>query len=207
MANALSVSRDRLAKVVLVGSAGAGKSAIVKAVAEKYAHASVRAGEIGEGKVYRTEFFWPEPMSDGGQLRVRLYGLSGAPVYKAVEELVLADADGVVFVGNLARDEGDAVLLALHSMALNAQQNGMDLTKLPAAVHYHRASAPAFEPDEMDAWLGITPGAVPRFVTGPEDHSQLRSSVEWTVAQIANRSDRVAESPTHPRASTVASEP
>ena len=27
-------------------------------------------------------------------------------------------------------------------------------------------------------------GAVPRFVTGPEDHSQLRSSVEWIIAQI-----------------------
>jgi GTPase SAR1 family protein len=98
MVNALSVSTDRLAKVVLVGSAGAGKSGIVKAVAEKYVHSSVRAGGIGEGNFFRTEFFWPEPMIDGGQLRVR--------------------------------------------------------------------------------------GAVPRFDTGPEDHSQLRSSVEWIIAQI-----------------------
>ena len=139
MVNALSVSTDRLPKVVLVGSAGAGKSGIVKAVAEKYAHSSVR--------------------------------------------------------------------VALHSMALNAQQNCLDLTELPAAVHYHRASIPAFEPYEMDAWLGIAPGAVPRLITGPEDHSQLPSSVERIIVQIVNRSDRAAERPTHSGVSKLASDP
>jgi hypothetical protein len=74
MVNALSVSTDHLAKVVLVGSAGAGKSGIVKAVAEKYVHSSVRAGEIGEGDFFRTEFLWPEPMIDGGSLPASFFG-------------------------------------------------------------------------------------------------------------------------------------
>ena len=193
MTNAPSVSSECAAKVVLVGSSGVGKAAIVKAMAKKYAHSAVRAGEIGEGKVFRTEFFWPEPLHDGGRLFVRLFGISGNPVYNAVEELVLANADGVVFVANLAHDEGPAVRAALRAMVLNGQHSGIDFTSMPAALHYHLgACVPAFEPNEMDEWLGIPTGSVPRFVTGPEGNGELRSPAEWIIAQIANRSDHPA---------------
>jgi len=192
MISAQSVAADLLAKVVLVGPPGAGKASILKAMAEYYAHSSVRAGEVGEGKVFRTEFFWPHALADGGRLRVRLFALSGEPVYHAVGQLLMAKADGLIFVANLARAEGDAVRGALHAMVLNAQRNSLDLSSLPAALHYHRAGAgvlrtPVFSPEEMDQWLGIPPGAVPRFVTEPENSGTLRASVEWIVNRIANQ--------------------
>ncbi len=195
-AEARSGSEDLLAKVVLVGPPGVGKAAIVKRVAEHYAHSSVRAGEIGEGKIFRTEFFWPTPVQDGRRLRVRLFGISGQPAYNAVSELVLAKADGVVFVADLRRAQGPAVRESLQDLVQTAGRNGLDLATLPVALHYHcPVLAPFLEPEEMDRWLGIASGSVARFVTGPGDNGPMRAPVEWIVAQIAQGANQSGGSP------------
>jgi len=191
MPNAPSGSEDRLAKVVLIGTPGVGKSVILKAVAEQYAHGSIRAGEIGEGKIFRTEFFWPEVLPGGGRLRIRLFALSGRPVYNAITELVLAEADGIVFVANLARDQGPAAQEALETMVRNAKLNKLDLATLPVAMHYHQPLAgpvptSLFKAEEMDQLLGLAPGSVVRFVTDPGDNGLLRGPVEWIAARIAS---------------------
>lgn len=189
MANAPGEATDRLVKVVLVGPPGGGKAAIVKEMAEKYAYSSLRAGEVGGGKVFRTEFFWPPSLPDGGRLRVRLFGISGRPIYQAVEELVMAAADGLVFVANLDRHEADPARAALQSMAQNAQRNELNLISLPAAIQYNQSLRPSMSADEMDEWLGITPGLVPRFLNKLEGDGEMRAAVEWVIAQIADPPD------------------
>lgn len=194
------------AKVVLLGCAGAGKAAIVKAVAEQYARGSARAGELGESRIYRTEFFWPHLLPDGGSFRVRLFAVCGQPEYNAVCELLVAGADGIALVGSLARRQVPAMQAAFRAMVFNARHRGVDLLSIPVVLHYRRpAGEPACEPEELDQILGVPPGAIPRFVTGPDEQEEIRSAVEWIVAAIANRADaRAAPSRTRvPEAEAV----
>lgn len=169
--------------MALIGAPATGKAAIVNAIATAYAHSSIRAGEVGEGKVYRTEFYWPDHSGSAEPLRVRLFGLSGAPVYHAVSQLVMAGADGLVFVANLTRREGEASRCAMRAFRLNAERNGLDLSTLPVVLHYRQPaiSLECFTPDELDEWLGIAPGVVPRVVTAYGGQSDLRQGVEAVI--------------------------
>ncbi|NIP92559.1 MAG: hypothetical protein GWO24_03450 [Akkermansiaceae bacterium] len=179
---------DRVVKVGLVGTPGAGKEAVVRAVAERFAGSLVRAGEIGGGKVARTEFVGPKELPGGGRLTVRLCAVSGQPFYNAVSELVLAGADGVVFAVSLARDRRDAARDALQALAVNAWENGLDLAVLPAALLYYRpVPAPCLAAGEMDRWLGIPTGSVARFVSGPGEVANLLAPVASVVGEIENR--------------------
>lgn len=195
MASPQNEPRDCVVKVVLMGAAGSGRAAIIKAVAAKYAHASVRAGELGEGRIFRTEFFWPEALQDGRRLRIRLFGLSGRADYNAMTELLLCGVSGIVFSASLARDQGFAAQDALAALLFNASHHRMDLSTLPMSLQYHAlTNAPVFAPEEMDELLSISPGSLPRFVANEPAGEARREAVDCVIAELRNRMDVPAPS-------------
>ena len=183
------VSEDTLqvdAKLVLTGVAGSGKAAILRQMAQRYAHDSVLTGEAAGAQVLRTGFYWPEPLGNGGRLRVELYAVSGAPSFNALNELLLERCAGLVFVADVREEKLYEAREALRTLIFNAGRNRFELDAMPVALHYTGTGRhPGFRPGQMDQWLGIPPGSVPRFVSASTEDGPLCEAVEWVVRKIA----------------------
>jgi len=187
MSEADRVPQDMLAKVVLMGLSGSGKAAVLRHMARRHAHDSVRVGEVAGGAVYRTEFYWPEVLADGRRLRVRLFALSGRPGFNAVSELLLAGCDGLVFMIDVRPERLSEAQEAFRTMIINADRSGRDLKVMPLVLEYHHAGErPEFDLDRMDGWLGIAPGMVERLTTRfPGAEEAVCVGVERVLSRIA----------------------
>lgn len=187
MAGVVNNGQDVLAKVVLTGIPDSGKGELLRHMARRHAHDSVRVGEVGGGAVYRTEFYWPEELEGGRRLRVRLFALSGRPTFNAVSELLLAGCDGLVFVADVQPDRLAEVQAAFRGVIYNAGRSGIDLKRLPLVMQYHhRGEEPGFDPDRMDQWLGITSGEVERLTIRFSEEDQAGcAGVEQVLRRIA----------------------
>ena len=181
-----SRSREVWTKVVLFGSPGTGIKEVLGGVSDHYAHTKVHFDKVGEAGVMRTEVIWPNPLPNDWHLRMRLYGVSGQPDYNALNELLLSEVDGVVFVADVSNEETlKGAVEALKLMVFNLQRLKYDLQKLPIALHYHRAEAhELFRPELMDHFLGIPEGSVPRFVTKTGDGPMLMSAAVDHLATL-----------------------
>jgi hypothetical protein len=145
--------------------------------------------------VYRTEFYWPEVLADGRRLRVQLFALSGRPVYNAVSELLLAEADGLIFVADVQQDRLEEVREAFRGMIFNVGRGARDVKTLPLVLQYHhREAVPDFDPELMDRWLGVTPGVVERLTARyPGEVLAICAGVERVLARIAQEACPVQE--------------
>lgn len=166
-----SRSREVWTKLVLFGAPRTGVKEVLEGVSNHYAHTDVHLKEAGEAGVIRTEVIWPNPLPNDWHLRMRLFGISGQPDFNALNELLLSEVDGVVFVADVSNEETlRKAVEALKLMVFNLQRLKYDLQKLPIVLHYHRAEAhQMFRPELMDQFLGIPVGSVPRFVTNSGD--------------------------------------
>lgn len=171
-----------VAKMVLTGVPGAGKATILRCMADRYAHSSVRSGALGGAEVLRTEFYWPELLPDGRRLRVRLFAVSGSPSYNAVDELLLDSCDGIVFVTAVSPGCLERGREALRTLVFNAGRNGFALDSQPIVLLYTKIDQePDFRAELADEALGIPAGSVARFASGLESGRDLCEAVEWVV--------------------------
>lgn len=179
---------DHLAKVVITGLPGSGRAAILRRMARRHAHDAVRVGEVAGGAVHRTEFYWPDELADGRRLRVRLFALTGRPVYNAVSELLLAGADGVVFAIDATEERLGELREAFRRLAFNLGRAGRDLLQFPTVLQYHHEGAsPAFSLEGMDRWLGLEVGLVSRLtVSCPGEGMATCAGLEQVIRRIAH---------------------
>ena len=181
---------ERAAKIVLAGTPGIGKSAIVQAAADAFEHAAVGVGEVGSATVYRAEFLWPESLDDGRRLRVGLFGLSGSPDYQAHWDLLLQGAAGIVFVASLHREDAHQTRAALQALVRGAESNQIDLRSTPIAMHYHaRSTDGVLVPRELEEWLGIKAGSVKSYVTGRSTGEDRTLAVRGVVTELLRKQD------------------
>lgn len=184
-------------KVAIVGAPVSGRAAMVKAMAHHYASSPVRIGEIGGGRVARSEFRFPAVGTDSRPLHVRLFGVSEEPAYDAVTDLVVEGADAVILAVSLAHDRAMQARLALQKLLTSAQHNGIALDRIPVALTYAISTqGPQLTPEEMDRGLGISPEAIPRFVIAPGSDEVLRAPVEWIIARAIQAADDAGAPPT-----------
>lgn len=179
--------QELVVKVVLTGLPESGKAVVLRHIAHRRAHDSISAGEFAGGAVHATEFYWPEQLTDGRRLRVRLFALSGRPAYNAVHELLVADCDGLVFVADVRPERLAEAQEAFRGTAFNVGRSGRDLKTIPLVLQYHhRGVAPEFDLDKMDRWLGVEPGSVERLTACyPREEDDLCAGVEQVVKRIA----------------------
>lgn len=178
---------DHLAKVVVSGLPGSGRAAILRQMARRHAHDSVRVGEVAGGAVHRTEFYWPDELADGRRLRVRLFALAGCPVFNAVSELLLTGVDGLVFAVDAREDRLGELREGFRALVFNLGRAGRDFRQLPLVLQYHhRSERPDFSLDAMDRWLGLEPGCVSRLtVRHPVDGMGACAGLEQVIGRIA----------------------
>ena len=153
-------------KLAIAGAPGSGKLEILEAVSARHGAEPPRPHRCGDIVCHRAQWLDADRLGDGRRLHILVQTLQGKVPYNAAEELMLREADGVVFVIDTAPDRLKDAWEALMRASDNAQRNGYELRAVPFALQYHRADRhPGFEPSKLDAWLGIPGGEVPRFVT------------------------------------------
>lgn len=172
-------------KIALAGAADTGKLAILRAIAARHGYATVREHPVGPARVHRVEWTEPEHLADGRRLIVSVHSVPGKVDYNAAEELLLRDADGVVFVVDVDpqrfRESWDSLL----RLDRNVRRNGRDLRSVALALQYHRADRhPGFDPAELDARLGVPPGLIPRFVSAEGEPDGEGQAFDAVLAQV-----------------------
>jgi len=116
----------------------------------------------------RTLFFDYLPVDLGtvGAYRVRfqLYTVPGQPYYRAIRQLVLQGADGVVFVADSQRHRWEDNIDSMQDLHANLAEHGIDARVLPMVIQYNKQDLPpslAASVEELSVALNFR--AVPEF--------------------------------------------
>lgn len=183
-----SDGREYFVKVAIAGAPDSGKRAILDCIAKRYGALPPREHEIGDLKIHRSGWTDYDILGDGRALHVSLVTLHGKVPYNAAEELLVREADGVVFVMDVAPSRLKEAWEALLRISDNTQRNGYELRSIPLALQYHRADHhPNFEPAKLDAWLGVPTGSVPRYVTSSSSPDLEGMAFDSVLRQIKKR--------------------
>jgi len=158
--------RELGVKVVVAGAPDSGKAEVLQAIAARYGAGRPAHGRAAGVEVWHSGWSERERLSDGRSLRIALVAPRGRPAYEAAGELLMREADAVLFVIDVdplrLREGWDALL----EVSGQAQRAGFELRSIPLVLQYHRAERhKGFEPEKLDDWLGVPTDLVPRFVT------------------------------------------
>lgn len=185
-----SDGREYFVKVAIAGAPGAGKLSILNSVGKRYGAVPSREHEIGDLRVHRVGWTDYDILDKGRALHVSLVTLHGKVSYNAAEELLVREADGVVFVMDVAPARLKEAWESLLRISDNTQRNGYELRSIPLALQYHRADQHrGFEPAKLDAWLGVPTGSVPRYVTSSSSPDTEGMAFDSVLSQIRKRLD------------------
>ncbi|MAE96437.1 MAG: hypothetical protein CL910_17450 [Deltaproteobacteria bacterium] len=107
----------------------------------------------------RTLYFDFLPVSFGTQggftMKLKLFTVPGQVMHKATRKVVLAGADGVVFVADSQRSAASANAYSWRDMEANLKSNGIDFEGIPKIVQFNKRDLPDVKPlDEIRASWG-----------------------------------------------------
>jgi hypothetical protein len=131
--------RQLTLKLVYYGPPHSGKTSNLRAL-----HGAV--DKLNRGRLMtldtrddRTLFFDLLPIffrTSGFSFRIKVYTVPGQPVHEATRKVVLAGADGVVFVADSSPDQRGANRQAWESLVANLRT--LDLDRIPVIVQYNK---------------------------------------------------------------------
>jgi signal recognition particle receptor subunit beta len=94
------------------------------------------------------------PKLRGYAIRVQLYTVPGQVHYNSTRKLVLAGADGVVFVADSQAERAAANVESLENLRENLAEQGLRLDQVPHAIQLNKRDVPQLSPvEEMTAQL------------------------------------------------------
>jgi signal recognition particle receptor subunit beta len=82
------------------------------------------------------------PKLRGYTIRVQLYTVPGQVHYNSTRKLVLANADGLVFVADSQRARAQANLESYQDLVDNLKEQGQSITEIPHLMQYNKRDAP-----------------------------------------------------------------
>lgn len=93
------------------------------------------------------------PAIPGYRTTFHLYTVPGQITYNATLQLVLREADGVVFVADSQMDRQRANIQAFQNLEANLRLNGSSLDQLPVVLQYNKRDVPTAAPVEYLEFL------------------------------------------------------
>ncbi|MCB1227551.1 MAG: GTPase domain-containing protein [Verrucomicrobiales bacterium] len=93
------------------------------------------------------------PVVPGYKTSFLLYTVPGQIVYNATLQLVLQQADGVVFVADSQLDRQRDNLQALQNLEANLRLNGSSIDRIPLVLQYNKRDLPGAAPVEYMEFL------------------------------------------------------
>ena len=144
--------RQLTLKLVYYGPPLSGKTSNLRAL-----HANV--DKLNRGRLMtldtrddRTLFFDLLPIffrTSSFSMRIKVYTVPGQPVHEATRKVVLAGADGVVFVADSSPDQREANRASWHNLTANLKAFALD--RIPIVVQYNKRDlANAVPIDQVD---------------------------------------------------------
>ncbi len=133
-------------KLVYYGPGRSGKTTNLT-----HLHSALPAGQVGAltslaTRRDRTLFFDYLPLDLGMvgayHVRFQLYTVPGQPYYRAIRQLVLQGADGIVFVADSQRHRWDDNIESMQDMHANLAEHGVDARGLPVVIQYNKQDLP-----------------------------------------------------------------
>lgn len=155
-------------KLVYYGPGRSGKTTNLT-----YLHSALPGEQVGSltslaTRRDRTLFFDYLPVDLGTvgayKVRFQLYTVPGQPYYRAIRQLVLQGADGVVFVADSQRHRWEDNIDSMQDLHANLAEHGIDARVLPMVLQYNKQDLPpslAASVDELSIALNFR--AVPEF--------------------------------------------
>src|SRR3954469_17358168 len=143
MAQVDFTERQLTLKLVYYGPPLSGKTSNLRAL-----HAAV--DDLNRGRLMtldtrddRTLFFDLLPIffrTSNFSFRIKVYTVPGQPVHEATRKVVLAGADGIVFVADSSPDQREANPASWNNLTANLHALG--LAKIPVIVQYNKRDLP-----------------------------------------------------------------
>lgn len=93
------------------------------------------------------------PAIPGYRTTFHLYTVPGQITYNATLQLVLREADGIVFVADSQMDRQRANIQAFQNLEANLRLNGSSLDQLPVVLQYNKRDVPNSAPVEYLEFL------------------------------------------------------
>lgn len=92
-------------------------------------------------------------MPNGYKARFNLYTVPGQIIYNATYQLVLRQADGLVFVADSQMDRMVDNMQAWEVLQANLKRNGQSLDRIPLVLQYNKRDLPNVAPAEYMEYL------------------------------------------------------
>ena len=192
------LAREISAKIVYYGPGLSGKTTSLHAI-----YGAVRPERRGElvslaTETDRTIFFDFLPLHvervRGLGVRFQLYTVPGQVFYAATRKLVLAGADGVVFVADSQPAAADANLESFEGLRTNIAELGFDLEEFPLVFQYNKRDLPNATPmSELSAMLNFL--GAPEFpscaTTGEGVIDALREITKLAIKSLSEQQPAV----------------
>jgi len=140
-------AREITCKIVYYGPGRSGKTSNLRALHDK-------VDKLNRGRLMtldtrddRTLFFDLLPIffrTSSFSFRIKVYTVPGQPVHEATRKVVLAGADGVVFVADSSPDQHQANRASWHNLVANLATFALD--RIPVVVQYNKRDLPSAVP-------------------------------------------------------------
>ncbi len=180
-----STARELRLKLVLVGLPGSGKCQILQDWSSEQADGDLLCSHVGDTTVHRAAFRWSNFPRKDWSIRMEAFTTEGEVSHSAVNEMLLADADGVVFVAPVDGDRAPAILESLAGLGEVLIRGERHLSAFPLVLHYHQSERmPEVDANQLDAFLGIPTGIVPHVLTRSDDGSSLGASMALLLQRL-----------------------
>ena len=159
-------SREINCKIVYYGPGLCGKTTNLQVIYSK-TNPDLKGKMISLAtETERTLFFDFLPIAlgeiRGFKTRFHLYTVPGQVFYDASRKLILKGVDGVVFVADSQIERMEANVESLENLAVNLNEQGYTLDKIPYVVQYNKRDLPNAAPVEELRRL-LNPRGVPDF--------------------------------------------
>jgi len=137
-----SKTREVWAKIALFGSSNESCAEVFQGISDNYPDSKFQKDRLGDIEILKTDILWPQDLPNDWKLKVCLYGMPELATYNAVNELLLKDVDGVVFLADVSEQESlQSAVESMKLMVFNLQRQEYDLQSLPVSLLYHRIEA------------------------------------------------------------------
>ena len=130
------------------------------------------------------------PKLRGYTIRVQLYTVPGQVHYNSTRKLVLANADGLIFVADSQRDREQANLESLTNLEENLAEQGTSLAEIPHLLQLNKRDAPeVLGVVEMNAQLNKygAPSFETNATTGQGVFESLKSITTLVLTDLRRR--------------------
>lgn len=160
-------AREIVLKIVYYGPALSGKTTNLRQI-----HAKLAANMRGEMVTLdtqddRTLYFDFLPVEFGAdgdyKIKLKLFTVPGQVLHRSTRRVVLAGADGVVFVADSQRSASSGNAYSYRDLEANLRANGLDIQQMPTVVQFNKRDLEDIKPLEeiRKAWEGTGIPTIP----------------------------------------------